>query len=141
AVRRSQAKASSSPPPRATPSIAAMVGVGNNATKAVRQGPPPRTPALLCAASGSQSDSRPRESSFPRPALASRPGLTHGDIVVAFPAETQPSTAIMSTSALPVCVGQLSCSLSFVLKEAVRARRRKLLFEISRKFAAGFFLR
>ncbi len=37
AVRRSQAMANSSPPPRATPSIAAMVGAGNDAARALQE--------------------------------------------------------------------------------------------------------
>lgn len=37
AARRSQAKANSNPPPSATPSIAAMVGEGNNAARLLKQ--------------------------------------------------------------------------------------------------------
>lgn len=93
--------------------------------------PPP------CAAHGCERDCTPSEGDRRRPGVALPPAESDGKFGRAFPAESHPSTASMSTCALPVCEGESSCLL-FLHCSVFRSR--KVAQQSCRKFGAGFFL-
>ncbi|TNN27974.1 hypothetical protein EYF80_061878 [Liparis tanakae] len=116
--------ASSSPPPRAAPSIAAMVGMGNDAAGRTEEGgcvptdrlspsyhrPPPLTalrppgPARppSCAAP-------PSEGGRGRPAAAARPGGPERTVGRALPKESLRSPASTSSGEPSACGGGSPC--------------------------------